>query len=441
MFDSLKSFVAYFRTYPLRGVLTILTIAIGVGALTITIGLSSDVTTALQESLAGVGRRIVIANATLTEDGSINRQFPPRIDGRVTSVLASDYENLRDVTMVAPGRVQRVEVGGDSFQIRSSVAADHRYADLMNLRVIAGSFFTAEDVQGANRVIAISESSARIMFGSATAAVGAQVQSATTAVVAQGGGQRLRAAIEPFTVVGVFEDVSDLERNAFGVGDVIVPIGTNLPRGIPSALDPNAVVMARLVNDSMIVATARIRDIIDVEYGANRPEGVAVSVWEGSIGGPAPLIEESRRSVASFALTINVLGVIILIASSIGIFSIMLVEVLNRMREIGLRRALGASKAAIRRFFLSQSIYLSLLGSAVGVVLAVVFYRAVGESLIPFFETSGLSAARLDLAGPGIPAVLISTGMAGIVGAVFGFFPALSASRTPIVECIRDEAA
>jgi putative ABC transport system permease protein len=166
-----------------------------------------------------------------------------------------------------------------------------------------------------------------------------------------------------------------------------------------------------------------------------------VAVWEGSPSGPKPLIEESRSAVSSFIVTMNVLGLLILVASSIGIFSVMLVEVVNRMREIGLRRAIGATQAGIRRFFLAQALYLSLAGAAVGVGLAIVFYRAIGSALTPFFETSGLTAANLDLSLPGFLPVAVAVGVAAVIGALFGFFPAIVASRTSIVEAIRDDAA
>jgi len=434
MVSTLKSFGQYFGTYPLRGILTLLTIAIGVGALIITFSLSFDVNDALNKSLSEDGRRIVIANAEIGDDGELQRQFPPAFDSDTPTLLATDYENLSDISLVGQARFNRIAANDVSYQIRSSAAASAGYASLMDLEFIAGSFFTQEDVEGRDLVVAISESTARILFGSAEAAVGQEIEAA---VPGGGGPGRFRIAQEPYTVVGVFKDVSELEREAFGVADFIVPIGTNFPPGFQISFDPSSVIMARLTNDSVSTAQSRIGVLTELEYG----EDALVSVWEGSPSGPQPLIEESRKSVRSFALTINVLGVIILVASSIGIFSIMLVEVLNRMREIGLRRAIGATRASIRSFFMAQALYFSLAGSAIGTALAFVFYRMVGASLVPFFETAGLSASDLDLNIPGAIPIALAIGAAVIVGALFGFFPAISASRTPIVECIREDAA
>lgn len=443
MIPTLKSFFGYFGSHPLRGVLTVMTIAIGVGALIITFGLSLDVTSGLEQSLSEFGRRIVIANASMGNDGELQRQFPPEFDANITDVLAADYENVADVTLVGNARWNRVSARGTSYQVRSSVAAGAAYADLMDLDLIAGSFYTPEDVAERRQLVVISESTAAILFGNAASAIGAQVQTAVPVITGSAGGadgaggRGFQLSQQPYTVVGVFADVSELQREAFGVGDFIVPIGTTIPVGAPIDFDPSSVAMARLVGDTVETATSRIGTIVELEYG----DDTVASVWEGSPSGPAPMIEESRRSVRGFALTVNVLGLVILVASSIGIFSIMLVEVLNRIREIGLRRAIGATRASIRRFFMMQALYFSLAGSAAGTVLALAFYRMVGATLAPFFETAGLSAAELNLSTPGFAPVALAVGAAAVVGALFGFFPAVSASRTPIVECIRDDAA
>ena len=440
---TLKSFAQYFRTYPLRGVLTVLTIAIGVGALIITFSLSFDVGHALERSISIEGRRIVIANGTLNADGNLAPQRPPRFSGAAPGTFELEYENLRDATRVAPARWTRATSGGTSYQVRSAIAADPQYAPLLDLTMVAGGFYTAEDGAARRPVVVISERTARIVFGGAEAAIGGQIGVAVPTVTTGGGaggfggGQRMTISQQAFSVVGVYRDVSELARVAYGVGDFIIPYEFSGITVGQFRIDAESVIMARLVQDSVDVARARLATIAELEYG----DGAQVAVWEGSPAGVASMIEESRRSVSSFALTINVLGVVILVASSIGIFSIMLVEVLNRMREIGLRRALGATTASIRRFFLSQALYFSVLGSAFGTALAFLFYRMVGMSLAPFFETTGLSAADLDLATPGVLPIALAVGAAVVVGAVFGFFPAIAASRTPIVDCIREEAA
>ena len=438
MIAAIKSFVHSLLANPLRGVLTLLTIAIGVGALIITFGLSFEVSGALERSLASTGRRVVISNASRSDDGAITRQVPSAFRADTADLLERDYEHLSHVTPVSTARWQRISADGTSYQVRRAFAVGAGYADLMDLTFVSGSFFSEADTGTGRTVVVISESAARILFGSPETAVGRQVQTAMPGPVrAAGGGTRMGSTQTPFTVVGVYADLPQLTREAYGVGDFLIPYGVNLPRGIPAGLDPSAVLVGRLTADSPERAESRIRAILELEYG----DDAAVAVWQGAPSGPTPLIEESRRAVSSFVTTVSALGLLILAASSIGIFSVMLVEVVNRTREVGLRRAIGATQAGIRRFFLSQAVLYATGGAVVGTGLALVFYRAVGASLAPFFETSGLSLEDLDLMLPGLRAITLAVGAAVLVGAFFGVFPALSASRIPIVEAIRDDAA
>ena len=435
MFSSLKSFAHYFGTYPLRGVLTILTVALGVAALTITFSLSFDVTNALNETLWSDGLRIVVKNGEVREDGSLNLQLPPVFREDTPDLLESEYENLRSATTVAEGRWFDVATEDASYQIRSSLAVEADYETVMGLSIVAGSFISDDDVERQNRVVAMSEEAATMMFGSANAAVGQTITGSVP--VAQAGSNRPVIGEEAFRVVGVFATPEDLERELYGIGDVLIPLGVSTRPGFDAAIDPTAYVVARLVNDSLEAAEARIRATLEVEYG----EDTLIGVWEGNGARPESVIEQVRRAASSFVLTINVLGVIILIASSIGVFSVMLVEVLGRMREIGLRRAMGASKWQIRRFFTGQALYYTLIGGIVGTALAFLFYPVIGQSMLPFFEQSGISASMINLTSPGALPIALSLGAAVIIGTLFGFFPAISASRTPIVEAIREDAA
>lgn len=440
MVSSFRSFVHYFREHPLRGVLTFATIAVGVGVLIISLSLSMDVTSALNRQLSQDGHRIVIANGSLADDGSLSRQIPPAFDAGIAQTLALEMDTLSNIGMAGRSRLRagRIQANDRTFEARSIVSADTTYAEWAGLRMIAGVFYTKEDVDSRAEVVVITESAARRMFGSAEEAIGEQMLFAQPQFTADGdGGFRARQVQVAYTVLGVFADPSELERTAFGIGDLIVPTSAGMPVGIQIDFDPSAVIVATVRGESVAQAQARITEILHAEYG----EDTEVVVWEGSPDGPAALIDQSRQSVSRFTLAINSLGVVLLLASSLGIFSIMLVEVLNRTREIGLRRALGATQASIRRFFMGHAFITAATGGVIGVGLALLFYRPVAESLAPFFQSAGLSVAQLGLDLPGVLPIIGALAVAIVFGVVFGFFPALSASRAPIVECIREDAA
>ena len=264
-----------------------------------------------------------------------------------------------------------------------------------------------------------------MVFGSPEAALGKTV------------GIAGKTGLKPHTVVGVFIDVSDFEREAFGIGDFIFPIITSISGEKIHPIQYGAILMARITKDNLVKAESRIRSILEPHYG----DGLILGIWEGLPNSAAPLLEESRNSVKSFALAVSMLGFIILATSSIGIFSVMLVEVLNRTRDIGLRRALGTTKGGIKRYFIGQALWYSGFGSIIGTGLAFAFYNATGTFLSPLFDSAGFRATDIAITVPGLIPILIAVGSALVFGALFGFFPALSAARTPIIECIREEAA
>lgn len=427
MTGSLKSFFHNLKMHPLRGLLTILTITIGVGTLIISTSLNMDINRALTLDTSDRGIPIVIANGSLAGSGGLEFQEPPLFTPDITEILRRGYDNIKDIAIVSDAWIRKtISVNNKSYQIRSAVQTNETYRELMDLDIMNGSFFTLEDIEDRRYVVVLSSLSARLLYGSPEKAIGQIIRIMD------------KEGENPYRVVGVFREVSELERQLYGIGDFIFPLGAGLPKGIDAhPVQYGAVVMGRVINDSVGKAESILRSVLEQEYG----DKVEVSVWEGSASGPSTLLAEGRNSVRRFALAVNILGVIILAISSIGIFSIMLVEVLNKNREIGLRRAMGTTRAGIRQFFMLQAAYYSLFGSLGGISLSLIFYRSIGTFLIPLFDSSGLRVSALNLSLPGGPPILIAFGSALLFGVLFGFFPAMSAAKTPIADCIREDAA
>ncbi|MBT3275983.1 MAG: ABC transporter permease [Spirochaetales bacterium] len=427
MLSSLKSFIYNFKAHPLRAVLILITVTIGVATLAITLSLSMDINDALDSASSEQGRRISIINGEINNEGGIDFQQPGRFTPDIISILASDYENLSDIAFFGEAWVKPIVWQGDkTYEIRSTIQTNETYAELMNLEFGTGSFFSKADVDAIRKVVVISALSAKMLFGSPDAALGETV------------GIAGRSGIENYSVVGVFTDIPDMEREAFGIGDFIFPIMTGLPQGMRiHPIQRGAILMARITDDNLQKAESRIRSILEPQYG----EGLILGIYEGLPNGSAHFIEESRNSVKNFALAVTILGFIILVTSSIGIFSVMLVEVLNRARDIGLRRALGTNRAGIRRYFIGQALYYSGIGSIIGIVLSFALYRMVGAYLAPLFNSAGFRATDIAINVPGLLPVVVAVGSSLVFGAIFGFFPALSAARTPIMESIRQDVA
>lgn len=445
--NTLKSFLHGASEHPLRTLLSVVAIALGVGILILALNLSWEVQRFSAESFGGGSRRIVIANAEIGEDGNPVFDVLPQFDASTIEVLSAEYPELEDLTPVNNVGLRVVEVNGARYRLRSVVGTGPTYADLMDLELVAGSFFTQQDVDDRRRVAVLSESAAAGLFGSADAALGQAITPAATSLrfaglaaaggAAGDGGRFVQSAMEdPYRVVGVYRDRPEVEREAFGIADVAVPYST----AIPGTFDvPMGMLMRTLVGRvsgaSPAEAEARISDILTRLH----TDDLVLAVWEGSHTGANDFISNGRDSLARLSTTLLVLGVVILVAATVGMFSMTLVEVLARSREIGLRRALGASQAGIVRFFLGQSALTAVLGSVAGIVLAMVFHGSLVASLEPFFASLALSDLSVGLPGP-LP-ILVAVSAAAAATLVFAFFPTMAAARTPIIESIREDAA
>jgi ABC-type antimicrobial peptide transport system permease subunit len=183
---------------------------------------------------------------------------------------------------------------------------------------------------------------------------------------------------------------------------------------------------------SFQAAQAQIRAALSAQYG----DSVAVQVWEGTPRGETATLQEARNTVATFSLVVNLLGFVLLITGSIGILSIMLVEVLGRSREISLERALGAARSVITREYFLRSVIVSGLSAVVGVVLALALSRPLQELVVPIFR--GVTVAELGGNIVGVVPVAVSVGASLLVGGVFGIFPVLPALHTNISDGMRE---
>jgi putative ABC transport system permease protein len=305
-------------------------------------------------------------------------------------VAASPIVQLADRIPVGNGKERDIQILG----------VYPEYSAVRNLIVTSGRFFDAQDEQEHNKVGVITEKLAVDLFGSTVNSLG----------------KMIKISGLPFTVIGTFKERVD----TFGqseVTDNTVDIPYSVSRYFTETTKVKQIYFS--VNDpsTVIPATAQIRRVIQSRH---RPESVY------SVENLTQLVTVAEKTANALTYVLFAIAAIVLLVSGIGIMNIMLATVSSRIREIGIRKAIGATNGEIRFQFLSEAILISVGGGLIGVVigLAIPFsVRFLTEYRIP---VSGLSA---------IVAILVSS----LVGVLFGTIPATRAAKLDPVESLRYE--
>jgi putative ABC transport system permease protein len=421
---------------PVKISLTIATVALGTGILILSFSAGSILENEVVLKLNDNGIILNVANGEWATDESLELERPSQWDTEIFEKLISDSDTITAAAVIFDNPFPEVTVDGKTYQLRSSVGTDPDYFDIFSLNIISGVQMTKEDYNSGFKKVWISEESAVMLFGTADAAIGQTVSPPGNSFRrGPGEGSRTQDLITQYSITGVFENPSEVARRSYGISDYIFSLTSILPSSDNISRKLNFM-SGRLVvkSDSTSIdkTSSEIAQIIENNYGND----INLVVWEGTPKGLSSYMEELRQAVSIFTVSVNILGIVLLLTSSLGIFSIMVVEALGRKREIALERSLGASQLRVIKEFWSWSIMLSLLGAIIGIILAFLLAKPVLGSMAPllgelsgnFSEASGVKITSL------ISGFLLALGCGGMLG----LLPAFSAVKGNIADTLRE---
>jgi putative ABC transport system permease protein len=295
---------------------------------------------------------------------------------------------------------ERIPIGGGKEKDIQVLGVYPEYRIVRNLVVLSGRFFDAQDEQGHNKVGVITQKMAEQLYGSQEEAIG----------------KVIKLSGLPFTIIGTFRERVD----TFGQSEVIdntMVIPYTVSRYFTDTPTVRQIYFS-VADPSMVgPATAQIKSVIQSRH---RPESVY------NVENLTQLVAVAEKTANALTVVLLLVAAITLLVSGIGIMNIMLATVSARIREIGIRKAIGATNREIRFQFLSEAILISLIGGFVGVIIGLALpfsVRFLTEYRIPI---SGLSA---------IVAIVVSS----LVGVLFGTVPATRAAKLDPVESLRYE--
>jgi putative ABC transport system permease protein len=294
----------------------------------------------------------------------------------------------------------RIPIGGGKERDLRILGVLPEYTAVRNLVLVSGRFFDAQDAQARNKVGVMQQKLAEQIYGSVDGAIGK--------VVKVGG--------LPFTIIGTFRE----RVNTFGMSEVTdnsLVIPYTVSRFFTDSPGVRQLYFSAAEPSMVLPVTEQVKKVIQSRH---RPESVYV------VQNLTELVAVANRTANALTMVLLLIAAVTLLVSGIGIMNIMLATVSSRIREIGIRKAIGATSREIRFQFLSEAILISLIGGFIGVVIGLALpfsVRYLTEYRIPI---SGLSA---------IVAIVVSS----LVGILFGTVPAARAAKLDPVESLRYE--
>ncbi|MDP9160383.1 MAG: ABC transporter permease [Acidobacteriota bacterium] len=387
-----------FRSNKVRFMLTGLGMVIGTASLILVVTIGMTGKQYVLNQIQSIGANLIYAEYQ-SGGQSITNSAPDPLT----------VDDMKAAQQAVPGIVaaspviplgERIPIGNGQERDIQILGVYPEYLIVRNLVVVSGRFFDAEDEQAHNKVGVVTQKMAEAIYGSSENAVGKVI--------------KLNGL--PFTIIGTFRE----RVNTFGQSEV-----TDNTMTIPYTVaryfsdTPTVKQIYFSVADSSMVssATDQIKRVIQSRHRAE-------SVY--NITNLTELVAVAEKTANALTVVLLAVATIVLLVSGIGIMNIMLATVSARIREIGIRKALGATNREIRFQFLSEAILISVGGGLIGVVIGLAIpysVRFLTEYRIPI---SGLSA---------IVAIVVSS----LVGILFGTVPATRASKLDPVESLRYE--
>jgi putative ABC transport system permease protein len=395
-------------THKLRSFLTMLGIIIGVASVITLMSIGKGTTAQILSNIESMGANLI----TIRPGAGFGPGGVRGAGGSTQTLTVEDAEAIAEqvpyVSAVAPSSSSNLQVvvGGENTNAQVT-GTTPEYMQVNNLETASGAFFTEYEYQRGARVAVIGSNVAETLFGDADPI-----------------GQQMRMGSIIVTVIGVLESKGGM----MGSPDdgILIPL---------TALQ-QAVAQTRTAQGERVVSSISLA-VSDDEQADYVVEGItsllrtrhrlgASAEDDFNIMSMEELASTLEETSGTLTLLLGAIAAISLLVGGIGVMNIMLVSVLERTREIGIRKALGARERDIWGQFLTEAAFLTFAGGIIGVVVGwAVSYTVSSMGLLTTLVTADIV----------VLAISVSVG----IGLFFGFYPAWNASRLNPIEALRSE--
>ncbi len=406
--DTFRTAMEAVRTHRLRSMLTILGILIGITAVILTVGLGNGAKAEVREQIDELGTNLLVISPGSSTDSSGNRGG----FGSSSTLTIGDAEALDsvdavpDAVAVAPVATSSVSlVNGTENWTTTLTGTTPSWKKVRSRDVSTGRFITRDDELDAAKVVVLGPDTASELFPNENPV-----------------GQTVTYDGTSLTVIGILEELSSSSETTNN-DLAIVPISTYSQRLI-GGTDRNSVsaIYVKSSSEATLSATYQEANALLMNlHGVTSSDDI-----DFSIATQESILTAAASVDRTMTMMLGGIAVISLLVGGIGVMNIMLVSVSDRIREIGLRKALGAKPRQIRRQFLVEASLLGLAGGVLGLAIAM-----LGSWGLSRF---GDTRVILSVAASGL-AVVMAMG----IGVLFGVYPASRAARLTPIDALRNE--
>ena len=406
--DTLRTATEAVRTHRLRSALTTLGILIGITAVVLTVGLGEGAKAKVQDQINELGTNLlVISPGSTTSSTGTRGGF-----GTSSTLTVQDAQALGnhgvapDIQTVAPVSTSSASLLYNTTNWTTTLTGTTPAWSTVRTRgVSSGRFIDAADEQSAAAVVVLGPDTAQELFG-AVSPIGQEVSD---------NGVKLE-------VVGVLQPLSSSE-DASNNDLAVVPLTTYAQR-LVGGINRNSVSSIYVKATSSGTLSAAYQESNALLLNTHKITTAANADF--SIATQQSILAAANSVDDTLTVMLGGIAVIALLVGGIGVMNIMLVSVTERIREIGVRKAIGARPNLIRRQFLVEASVLGLAGGVLGVALGI-----VGAILLPHFTDSRVIIS--------VPAALAAIVVAMGIGVVFGVYPASRAAKLAPIDALRSE--
>ena len=385
----------------MRSLLTMLGIIIGVGAVIAMVSVGMGVKSDVVNSISSLGSNMLIVSPGSTNRGGVRGAAGSRTNLKYDDAKAIK-EKIKNIDFVSPSvsRSYQIVYGNQNWN-SSVMGVTPEYMSIRSLEVSTGSFVSESDNNKRNRVAVIGSTVATNLFG-------------TTNPV----GQNIRVNNQPFKVIGVLESKGQSSMGQDQDDVVIVPLTTAMERLM--AMDYVSSVNIQVSDANKM---DQVQEDIEVLL-RQRHKIIGGKEDDFNVRNMTSLMETMSQTTTMLTILLGSIAGISLVVGGIGIMNIMMVSVTERTREIGIRKALGATFQNIMMQFLIESVVIGVIGGIIGIGMGCGLSMLVGK-----FGNFTTVITPLP--------VLVSFSFSVGIGLFFGIYPARKAAKLDPIEALR----